>query len=286
VNPGNPSLSFEFYPPKTEAGLVKLKETACQLATAKPSYFSVTYGAGGSTQERTQETVLALINEAGVPTAPHLTCVGASTQGLRSQLAAYRSNGIQRIVALRGDLPEGMAPSEKFSYAIDLIEFIRQETGDYFHLEVAAYPEYHPQAVSPFADLQNLKRKIDAGADSVITQYFYNPDAYFRFIDETQRLGIATPIIPGIMPIVNYTQLARFSDACGAEIPRWIRKRLEFYGDDLASIRSFGQDVVTTLCQQLLDGGAPGIHFYTLNNAEPSLSIWRNLQLPTTPPVS
>lgn len=271
--------SFEFFPPKTPESATKLRNVREQLAILKPRYFSVTFGAGGSTQDGTLATVLD-IQRAGHGAAPHLSCIGSSRNSIASILGQYKDNNIRHIVALRGDMPSGMQAPGEFRYASELVAFIRKETGDHFHVEVAAYPEFHPQAASADADLLNFKRKIDAGANSAITQYFYNPDAYYRFVDNCERSGCAIPIVPGIMPINNYTQLARFSDLCGAEIPRWIRKRLEAFGDDIESIRAFGIDVVTELCRQLLDHGAPGLHFYTMNNTEPTTTIWKNLRLP------
>ena len=273
--------SFEFFPTKTEAGHEKLLNTARRLAEYQPDFFSCTYGAGGSTRDRTLNTVLQLDRDVKVPTAPHLSCVGDSKAELRQLLATYKDNGIRRIVALRGDLPSGMGlASGELRYANELVEFIRAETGDHFHIEIAAYPEMHPQARNLEDDLKNFVRKAQAGADSAITQYFFNADSYFHFVERVRKLGVELPIVPGIMPITNYTSLARFSDACGAEIPRWIRKQLEAYGDDVASIQAFGEQVVTEMCEKLLAGGAPGLHFYTLNQAEPSLAIWNNLQLP------
>lgn len=272
------TFSFEFFPPKTPEGVEKLRATRRQLAQLRPAFFSVTYGAGGSTRDRTLETVLEIQAE-GHNAAPHLSCIGSTRESIREVLATYKAHGIRHIVALRGDLPSGMADPGEFHYANELVEFIRKETGDWFHIEVAAYPEFHPQARSAREDLLNFKRKVDAGADAAITQYFYNADAYFRFVEDCQALGVAIPIVPGIMPITNYAQLARFSDACGAEIPRWIRKRLEGMGDDLDGIRAFGLDVVTDLCARLLEGGAPGLHFYTLNQAGPSSTIWQRLGL-------
>ena len=270
------SFSFEFFPPQTPEGVVKLAATRKKLATLKPEFFSVTFGAGGSTQERTLETIRQIKAE-GYTAAPHLSCIGSTRANIRAMLNTYQDMGIKRIVALRGDLPSGMATTGEFQYANELVSFIRAETGDHFHIEVAAYPEFHPQAKSPRDDLLNFKRKIEAGANSAITQYFYNADGYFYFVDGCRKLGITTPIVPGIMPIVKFTQLARFSDACGAEIPRWMRKTLESYGDDSASVQAFGLDVVTQLCQRLLAGGAPGLHFYTLNQAGPSMEIWKRL---------
>jgi len=271
-----PALSFEFFPPQTPEGAAKLIGVRQQLAARQPEFFSVTFGAGGSTQERTLETVLQIKAE-GHAAAPHLSCVGSTRDNIRTLLNTYRDSGIHRIVALRGDLPSGMASIGEFHYANELVEFIRAETGDHFHIEVAAYPEFHPQARSAHDDLRNFKRKIDAGANSAITQYFYNPDAYFRFVDAAAQLGVTAPIVPGIMPIVRFSQLARFSDACGAEIPRWMRKTLEGYGDDVESVQAFGRDVVAQLCEKLIAGGAPGLHFYTLNQANASLEILQRL---------
>jgi methylenetetrahydrofolate reductase (NADPH) len=275
------TFSFEFFPPKTPEGAAKLRAARERLAAVKPAFFSVTFGAGGSTREGTLATVLEIHAE-GHPVAPHLSCIGSTRESVRELLQRYRDTGIRRLVALRGDLPSGAAGGAgDFRYANELVEFIRAETGDWFHIEVAAYPEYHPQARSPADDLANFVRKVRAGANSAITQYFYNSDAYFRFVDDVAALGCTVPIVPGIMPITNYAQLARFSDACGAEIPRWIRRRLESFGDDRESIRAFGVDVVTNLCEQLLAADAPGLHFYTMNQAEPTLAIWQRLGLPT-----
>lgn len=271
--------SFEFFPPKTDKGVENLRATRDQLATLKPRFFSVTFGAGGSTQERTFDTVTEIQRDSGIEAAPHLSCIGSTRDKVRKILAGYRAGGIRHIVALRGDLPSGMGRPGEFRYANELVEFIRAETGDHFHIEVAAYPEVHPQASNANTDLENFKRKVDAGADSAITQYFFNADAYFGFLDLCEQHGLSLPIVPGIMPITNYTQLARFSDMCGAEIPRWIRKRLESYGDDRASICAFGEELITHLCQQLLDAGAPGLHFYTMNQAGPTTAIWKNLAL-------
>ena len=272
------SLSFEFFPPKTPEGVEKLRATRAQLAQLKPEFFSVTYGAGGSTRDRTLETVLEIQAE-GHAAAPHLSCIGSSREAIRETLARYRDHGIRHVVALRGDLPSGTVDAGEFRYANELIAFIRAETGDHFFIEAAAYPEFHPQARSARDDLLNFKRKVDAGADSAITQYFFNADAYFHFVDECEALGVAIPIVPGIMPINNHTQLARFSDACGAELPRWLRRKLEGFGDDVASIRAFGLDVITDLCDRLLSGGAPGLHFYTLNQAAATCVIWQRLGL-------
>ncbi|MFP5403519.1 MAG: methylenetetrahydrofolate reductase [NAD(P)H] [Gammaproteobacteria bacterium] len=272
------TFSFEFFPPKTPEGVEKLRATRAQLAQLKPKFFSVTFGAGGSTRDRTLETVRE-IQASGSEAAPHLSCIGSTRENIRDILGEYKNQGIRHLVALRGDLPSGSMDVGEFQYANELVAFIRQETGDWFHIEVAAYPEIHPQARSWTEDLKNFKRKVDAGANSAITQYFFNADAYSRFVDETRSMGVSIPIVPGIMPIGNYVQLARFSDACGAEIPRWLRKKLESYGDDLASIRAFGLDVVTDLCDRLLAGGAPGLHFYTMNQAGPSTTIWQRLGL-------
>ena len=274
------SFSFEFFPTKTDAGHEKLLATARRLAEYKPDFFSCTYGAGGSTRDRTLNTVLQLDGEVKVSTAPHLSCVGDTKAELRELLNIYKDAGIQRIVALRGDLPSGMGmASGELRYANELVEFIRAETGDHFHIEIAAYPEMHPQARHFEDDLANFVRKAKAGADSAITQYFFNADCYFYFVERVRKLGVDMPIVPGIMPITNYSKLARFSDACGAEIPRWVRKQLEAYGDDMESIQAFGTQVITEMCEKLLAGGAPGLHFYTLNQAEPSLAVWENLKL-------
>jgi len=254
----------------------KLKTTVRRMNEVDPLYFSVTYGAGGSTRDRTLETVDWLRSE-GIETAPHLSCIGLHKEEIRELLHHYRDQGIDRLVALRGDMPSGMGDTGDFPYANELVEFIRAETGDHFHLEVAAYPEFHPQAQTARIDLENFKRKVEAGANAAITQYFYNADSYLDFVYSCEKMGINIPIVPGIMPINNYQQLARFSDACGAEIPRWLRKRLEEFGDDLDSIRAFGLDVVTEMCQRLLDHGAPGLHFYTMNQADLTLSLWDNL---------
>lgn len=272
------SFSFEFFPPQTPEGANKLAATRKQLATLKPEFFSVTFGAGGSTRERTLETV-EQIKVDGYEAAPHLSCVGSTRENIRAILHTYKNMGVKRIVALRGDIPSGMATSGEFQYANELVSFIRAETGEHFHIEVAAYPEFHPQAKSPRDDQLNFKRKVMAGANSAITQYFYNADSYFRFIEECSKIGVTLPVVPGIMPIVKFSQLARFSDACGAEIPRSIRKILESFGDDNESVQAFGLDVVTQLCERLLAGGAPGLHFYTLNQSAPSMEIWKRLGL-------
>ena len=272
------TFSFEFFPPKTPEGKEKLRATWKQLGQLQPRFFSCTFGAGGSTREGTLETVLE-IRAAGYEAAPHLSCIASSRAELKAQIERYRAHGIRHIVALRGDLPSGLASSGELRYANELVAFIREATGDWFHIEVACYPEYHPQTRSAADEIRNFKRKIDAGANSSITQYFYNTDAYYRFVDDCEAAGIAIPIVPGIMPIGNFAQLARFSDACGAEIPRWLRFRLESYRDDTASIRSCGLDVVTRLCDDLLRAGAPGLHFYTLNQAGLSTTIWQRLGL-------
>ena len=278
------TYSIELFPPKTPEGAQKLRATRAELAQLKPRYFSVTFGAGGSTQSGTRDTVLEIAGE-GYEAAPHLSCIGRNRDELRAMLTEYQANGIRRVVALRGDLPSGYgmldAASGEFAYASQLIEFIRKETGDWFHIETAAYPEVHPQAKSAQDDLRHFAGKIQAGADSAITQYFYNPDAYFRFVEDAAKLGVTAPIVPGIMPIMNYTQLMRFSDMCGAEIPRWIRLKLAGFGDDAPSLKAFGLDVVTQLCEKLLAGGAPGLHFYTLNQAGATKEIWGRLGLST-----
>jgi len=270
--------SFEFFPPKTPEGAAKLRSTTQQLAQLNPAFFSVTYGAGGSTREGTLNTVLQ-IRADGHPAAPHLSCIASTRETLAEVIEQYKANQIRHIVALRGDMPSGLAAAGDFRYASELVAYIRSLTGDWFHIEVAAYPEYHPQARKPQQDLAAFKAKIDAGADAAITQYFYNPDAYFHFVEQAEALGIDVPIVPGIMPINNFSQLARFSDACGAEIPRWMRLKLEGYGDDAASVKAFGLDVVTHLCDKLLAGGAPGLHFYTMNQAGPTSTIWQRLGL-------
>ncbi|PZN71512.1 MAG: methylenetetrahydrofolate reductase [NAD(P)H] [Candidatus Methylumidiphilus alinenensis] len=273
------NFSFEFFPPKTEQAIANLRGTVAKLAELKPSFCSVTFGAGGSTREMTYETVVEIQETTGIEAAPHISCIASTRDNISEVLQAYQAKGIRHIVALRGDMPSGMMSAGEFRYANELVEFIRNETGDHFHIEVAAYPEVHPQAPNLDADLRNFKRKVEAGADTAITQYFYNPGAYFRFVSDCEKLGIDLPIVPGIMPITNYTQLSRFSEACGAEIPRWIRKRLEAFGDDRESIRAFGVEVVTILCERLLEQGAPGLHFYTLNQSEACLAIWENLGL-------
>lgn len=276
------NFSIEFFPPKTPEGAEKLRVTRAKLAELHPRYFSVTFGAGGSTQKGTLDTVLDIRSE-GHEAAPHMSCLGSSRESLRAILTQYKDHGIKRLVALRGDLPSGYGAmdisSGEFRYANELVEFIRAETGDWFHIEVAAYPEMHPQAKSPQDDVQRYVSKAKAGANGAITQYFYNADAYFRFVDEAQKLGATIPVVAGIMPITNYSQLMRFSDMCGTEIPRWIRLKLASYGDDTDSIRAFGLDVVTQLCERLLAGGAPGLHFYTLNQSAATIAIWQRLKL-------
>ena len=271
-----PTFSIEFFPPKTEEGKAKLRQTREELARLKPAFISVTYGAGGTTQQGTVDTVLE-IQRSGIDAAPHLTCVGASKESIRELLQCYIDNGIHRIVALRGDMPSGMREMGEFRYANELVAFIRAETGDHFHIEVAAYPEVHPQASSVSADLEHFRLKVEAGASSAITQYFFNPDAYHHFVDDCEKMGLDIPIVPGIMPITNYKNLARFSDMCGAEIPRWLRKRLEDFGDDVESLRAFGQQTTTQLCKNLLEQGAPGLHFYSMNRTDPTRAIWREL---------
>ncbi len=280
-----PVYSFELFPPKTPEGMTKLADTVQRLNAVAPRYFSVTYGAGGSTRERTFETV-ALLRDQGIDTAPHLSCIGSTRAEIRDILHRYRARNIRRIVALRGDLPSGMgaAGTGELAYANELVACIRAETGTAFHIEVAAYPEVHPQAPGAKQDLAYFKQKVEAGADAAITQYFYNADAYFAFVAACRRAGIGIPIVPGVMPITNYSKLARFSAACGAEIPRWVGKRLEDYGDDMDSIREFGHQVVLDLCRRLIEGGAPGIHFYTMNQAAPTLRLWQDLGPPGAEP--
>lgn len=272
------SISFEFFPPKTAEGVEKLRETRRELAKYHPEFFSVTFGAGGSTRDRTMETVLEIQRE-GFNAAPHISCISSSKAEIRELLQTYQAHGIRHLVALRGDVPSGEVSTGDFRYAAELVEFIRAETGDHFFIEVAAYPEFHPEAKTPAADLLNLKRKMQAGANSAITQYFYNADAYFRFVEQCNGAGITIPIVPGIMPIYNITQLSRFSSICGAEIPRWLKMRLEEYGDDMASLRALGIDVVSELCETLLAGGAPSLHFYTLNQSATIASIINHLSV-------
>lgn len=274
----NLPLSFEFFPPKTADGISNLRETRAQLAQYNPEFFSVTFGAGGSTTDRTKETVFEMQAE-GYQAAPHISCISSSKEEIRELLSAYKAKGIKRLVTLRGDVPSGEVSVGDFKYANELVSFIRQETGDWFHLEVAAYPEFHPEALSAAKDMANFKRKVESGADSAITQYFYNADAYFRFVDSCEADGITIPIVPGIMPIYNFTQLARFSGVCGAEIPRWLRLRLEAYADDLPSLRALGVDVVSELCETLLAWGVPSLHFYTLNQAGTISKIIDNLEI-------
>jgi len=272
-----PDFSIEFFPPKTPEGAEKLRIAREKLADLQPKYFSVTFGAGGSTQQGTLATVRE-IQAAGHEAAPHLSCIGATRDSIRDVLKQYQDGGIKRVVALRGDLPSGYGGAGELRYASELVEFIRQETGDWFHIEVAAYPEMHPQARSPQDDLQAFARKVQAGANAAITQYFYNADAYFQFVDNVRKLGVDVPVVAGIMPITNYMQLMRFSEMCGAEIPRWVRLKLASFGDDSASIKAFGLDVVTGLCERLLAGGAPGLHFYSMNQAAPTTAIWQRLR--------
>jgi methylenetetrahydrofolate reductase (NADPH) len=277
-------FSMEFFPPRTPEAEATLDRVLTKLAPLRPRFCSVTFGAAGSTREKTFETVCDMQERLGLEAAPHLSCVASTRENIRDVLQAYQAHGIRHIVALRGDMPSGMLSAGEFRYANELVAYIRAETGDHFHIEVAAYPEMHPQAPNLNADLDNFKRKVEAGADSAITQYFFNPEAYFRFIDDCETRGIGIPIVPGIMPITNYAQISRFSDMCGADIPRWMRKRLETFGDDRAAIRAFGLEVISALCARLLEQGAPGLHFYTLNQAEAVLGLWRNLGL--QPPAS
>ncbi len=272
------TFSFEFFPPRTPEGAKKLADTRDKLATLKPRYFSVTFGAGGSTQKGTLEAVLD-IRKAGQNAAPHISCIGTEKSVIEELLNTYKDNGIKHIVALRGDMPSGSHDVGDFQHASQLISFIRETTGDHFHIEVAAYPELHPQSPSVQSEIKYFKEKVDAGANSALTQFFYNPDAYYQYIDDCEKNNINIPIVPGIAPITNYTNLSRFADNCGAEIPRWILKRLIDFGDDRASIYDFGLDVVTKLCQNLLDNGAPGLHFYTMNGAKASMALWKNLNL-------
>ncbi|MBR7069110.1 MAG: methylenetetrahydrofolate reductase [Oxalobacter sp.] len=272
------SFSIEVFPPKAPDAVAELRRNRAQLELLGPKYFSITYGAGGSTQQGTYDISLEILNE-GFEPAPHITCIGATYGKVREQIAEYKRMGVHHIVALRGDLPSSYGEIGEFHYANELVEFIRKETGDWFRIDVAAYPDMHPQAPSLSEDIANFVRKVKAGADTAITQYFYNPDSYFRFVSDIRKAGVDIPVIAGIMPITNYTQLARFSDMCGAEIPLWIRRRLESYGSDLASLRAFGHDVVLELCRKLLDGGADGLHFYSLNRAEATARLWRELGL-------
>ena len=271
-------VSFEFFPPKTPEGAAKLLTVRQELYALKPQFFSVTYGAGGSTQDGTLQQVQSILQD-GFDAAPHFSCIGTTREIVREQLAAFKAAGIRRMVALRGDLPSGHGTFGEFRYASELVECIRQESGEHFHIEVGCYPEVHPQAKSPQADVQAYVTKVKAGANSAITQYFFNSDAYFRFVDEAYKLGADIPVVAGIMPIISSSQLMRFSDACGAEIPRWIRLRLQAFGDDTASIKAFGLDVVSDLCEQLRNGGAPGLHFYTMNQSAAVTAICRNLSL-------
>ncbi|WP_047236398.1 methylenetetrahydrofolate reductase [NAD(P)H] [Chromobacterium subtsugae] len=272
------TFSFEFFPPKTPEGIAKLRTTRQQLAQFKPQFFSVTFGAGGTTRDGTLSTVLEIRSE-GHAAAPHLSCIGSTRENIAAILDEYRNNGIRHLVALRGDIPSGMVAAGEFRYANELVSFIREQHGEHFHIEVAAYPEFHPQARSAEDDINNFVRKVRAGANSAMTQYFFNADAYFRLVDEIQARGVDIPVVPGIMPISNFGQLCRFSDMCGAEVPRWLRQRMQAYYDDTASIRALGLDVVTELCDRLLQGGAPGLHFYTLNQAGLVSTIWQRLGL-------
>lgn len=276
------TYSFEFFPPRTAESEARLEKTVDVLEKLRPRYFSVTFGAGGGTRDKTFETVMKIRQKTGLPAAPHLSCIGFRREEIKDILQNYKNAGIREIVALRGDLPSGSGFHGELRYASELVQLIREATGNYFHIEVAAYPEVHPQAQSARMDLQNFKRKIDAGANGALTQYFYSVEAYFRFVDDCRKLGIDVPIIPGIMPIINYTQLMRFSEACGAEIPRWIVYRLRDFGDDRLAIRKFGVEVATEMCRQLLEQGAPGLHFYTMNQYEATAEVWENLGLSAT----
>lgn len=273
-------FSLEFFPPRTPEAEASLQKALDTLTPIRPRFCSVTFGAAGSTRDKTFETVLSIQQRLHLEAAPHLSCIASTRESLREILLAYQSAGIRHIVALRGDLPSGMLSAGELRHASELVTFIREQTGDHFHIEVAAYPEMHPEAQSLKADLEHFKRKVEAGADSAITQYFFNAESYFRFVEDCERLGLSIPIVPGIMPLTNHSQIARFSEHCGADIPRWIRKRLEGFGDDRASIRAFGLEVISSLCERLLEGGAPGLHFYSLNQADAVLGIWRNLGLP------
>ncbi|KAF1004588.1 MAG: 5,10-methylenetetrahydrofolate reductase [Luteibacter sp.] len=272
-----PAISFEFFPPKTDEQRDQLDKTVRKLKRHSPDYVSVTFGAGGSTLSYTNETVKSIRSVHGLSVAPHLSCMGGTRAEISALLDEYKESGCRRIVALRGDLPSGMASPGHFRYAAELVAFIREHYGNHFHIEVAAYPEIHPQAENALVDLQHFKAKCDAGADGAITQYFYNPDAYFRFVDDVTKLGVTIPVVPGVMPIANFSQLRRFSEQCGAEIPRWIVKRMQAHGDDTQAIRELGADVVAELCQRLLDGGAPGIHFYTINRARTTEAVLERL---------
>ncbi len=271
--------SFEFFPPRSEAAEKQLRETSDELARIDPLFFSVTFGAGGTTRQKTRETVIDMQQRTGVESAPHISCIGSTRNSIRRIIHDYKEQGIKRIVALRGDLPSGMVEAGEFRFANELVAFIREETGDQFKIEVAAYPEVHPQAAHAEADLNNFVRKVEAGADSAITQYFYNADAYFNFVDRCEKKGLRIPIIPGVMPISNFFQISRFSEGCGAEIPRWMRKRFEYYGDDRKSVLAFGTEILTELCQRLLDADVPGIHFYTMNRSDLVLKTWNSLDL-------
>ncbi|WP_006914978.1 methylenetetrahydrofolate reductase [NAD(P)H] [Salinisphaera shabanensis] len=275
------SFSIEFFPPKGPKGAARLDKARTRLATLGPDFFSVTFGAGGTTRSGTLETVNRTMETTGIPTAPHLSCIEGTHDSINELLDSYKAAGVERIVALRGDMPEGMEKPGVFSYANELVAHIKQRHGNDFHIEVGCYPEYHPQANSPADDIDNFVRKVQAGADSAMTQYFYNADAYFNFVEEVAAQNIDIPIVPGIMPIVDFGQVSRFSAMCGADIPRWIRQKMEGYGDDKASVQAFGREVVARMCEQLLAGGAPGLHFYSLNKAQPTMDLWQDLGLPT-----
>ena len=275
-------FSIELFPPKGPKGEARLDEALADLGALNPAFFSVTFGAGGTTRSGTLDTVKKTMQATGRPAAPHLSCIEGTRDSIGDLLDNYKAAGVDRIVALRGDLPEGMEQPGVFNYANELVSFIKERHGDDFHLEVGAYPEFHPAAPSPKDDVDNFVRKVQAGADSAITQYFYNADAYFNFVDEVEARGVDIPIVPGIMPITDFDQVSRFSAMCGADIPRWVRQKMEGYGDDKASVRAFGRELVYNLCEQLLAGGAPGLHFYALNKAEPTTTLWQDLKLPTT----
>lgn len=284
TNAPQSSYSIEFFPPKGPKGAKRLEKARAELATLGPAFFSVTFGAGGTTRSGTLETVKATMAQTGIAAAPHLSCIEGTVESIGELLDSYKAAGVDRIVALRGDLPEGLTQPGVFNYANELVAFIKERHGEDFHIEVGCYPEYHPQAPTPADDIANFVRKVNAGADSAMTQYFYNADAYFNFMDEVEAHGIDIPVVPGIMPITNFEQVSRFSAMCGADIPRWIRQKMESYGDDLESVQAFGHEVVARLCERLLAGGAPGLHFYSLNKAEPTMALWKELGLPVAPP--
>ena len=280
TNASQSSYSIEFFPPKGPKGEARLDDARARLAELGPAFFSVTFGAGGTTRSGTLETVAATMKATGIAAAPHLSCIEGTKESINELLDSYKAAGVDRIVALRGDLPKGMDEPGVFSYANELVAHIKQRHGDDFHIEVGCYPEYHPQAPSPAADIENFVRKVRAGADSAMTQYFYNADAYFNFVEEVAAQGVDIPIVPGIMPITDFGQVSRFSAMCGADIPRWIRQKMEGYGDDQTAVQAFGREVVARMCEQLLAGGAPGLHFYSLNKAQPTIDLWHDLGLP------